>query len=50
MEENRCPVCGCYLEHIDNSYLSEGGWYEDESYVCNNSKCELNNPSTEGNI
>jgi hypothetical protein len=27
------------MEYVDNSYLSEGGWFENEGYVCNNPKC-----------
>jgi len=39
-EENRCKFCGCYMEYVDNSYLSEGGWCEDEGFVCNNKNCK----------
>jgi hypothetical protein len=42
MEEFRCEYCGCYMAYEDNSYLSEGGWHEDEGYVCNNPKCKSN--------
>ena len=38
-EERRCESCGCFMEYVDNSYLSEGGWTENEGYVCNNPKC-----------
>lgn len=44
MEEYRCEFCGCYMKHIDNSYLGEGGWVEDEGYVCNNTNCKINKP------
>jgi hypothetical protein len=42
-DESKCELCGCYMAHIDNSYLGEGGWVEDESYECHNPKCKINN-------
>ncbi len=39
-DERKCQYCGCYMEHFDNGYLSEGGWTEDEGFKCNNSKCK----------
>ena len=44
--ENRCPSCGCFLAYIDNSYLGEGGWWEDEGYdACYNKRCKINKPT-----
>ena len=42
MEINRCKYCGCFMKYEDNSYLGEGGWVENEGYVCNNPKCKSN--------
>lgn len=41
-EENRCSNCGCFMQYEDNSYLSEGGWTENEGFVCNNPRCKRN--------
>ena len=42
-DNNRCIYCGCFLPYVDNSYLSEGGWCEDEGYgECHNKKCKMN--------
>ena len=40
--EDRCELCGSFMEHVDNSYLGEGGWVEDEWFQCNNKKCRKN--------
>lgn len=40
--EGRCKLCGCFMQHVDNSFLGEGGWVEDEWFQCNNPKCKKN--------
>lgn len=47
-KESRCSFCGCIMEHIDDSYLSEGGWTEDEWFKCNNKKCITNKKNRKG--
>ncbi len=39
----KCKFCGCFMQFIDNSYLSENGWFEDEGYVCKNENCPSKN-------
>lgn len=40
----RCKHCGCFMAYENNSYQSEGGWTEDEGFVCNNSNCKSKQP------
>lgn len=42
MSDDRCPHCGCFLTCIDNSYLGQGGWVENEDVFCSNPRCKTN--------